>query len=151
MASFDLWIDGLLKAEGGFAPKDNTLGSVNFGITEAFLRDHGIDLTSDGTIDVQDVKALSTEKAKSIYHKYFWGVLRLDEIVDQRLANLIGHLGVNCGVGTAARFLQNAICSLREERVAVDGAIGPMTLAAANTLGALELVGWVKYWALDTT
>jgi len=147
VASFDLWIDGLLKAEGGFAAADNTAGAVNFGLTECFMREHNIDLTSDGKVDVQDVKALTVDEAKAIYRKYFWDAMKLDQIISQTLANLLGHMGVNQGTGTSVGFLQHALVDCGAA-IPEDGIIGALTVAAANTMPLAAVYKLVKHYAL---
>jgi lysozyme family protein len=148
VAEFEFWIDGLLKAEGGFAADDNGAGACNYGITERFLKQHNIDLTGDGLVDVKDVKALTPEEAKSIYRKYFWDPMWLDEIKDQRLANLLGHMGVNQGIGTAVGFLQNALQALGAV-IKTDCIMGPVTLVSANDARISPYCTlMVKYFAL---
>lgn len=73
------------------------------------------------------------------YQIGFWNVNRLSEIPCQLLAENVYDAGVNCGTGTAAKFLQKAINKLKPNAVAVDGAIGNKTIEAASQLG-LDLV-----------
>ena len=128
MAEFDSAVEKLLKLEDGFAPADNNAGAVNFGITQQFLRSIGRPAT------VEDVRALTREEAIALYREYFWDRLRISEIRDQRLAEVLFFAVVNMGPSRPVRYLQQGLCELRS-KVNVDGVIGPRTLAAINKLG----------------
>lgn len=74
---------------------------------------------------------------KQFYKKEFWNKLSLDQIKDQDIANEMFDTAVNQGTKTAAKYLQEALNLLnRNERdyqdIAVDGAVGPVTLGIAN-------------------
>jgi len=130
MAEFDSAVEKLLELEGGFAPADNNAGAVNFGITQQFLRSIGRPAT------VEDVRALTREEAIALYREYFWDRLRIGEIRDQRVAEMLFFAAVNMGPRYPIRYLQEALRELRRLRdVQVDGAIGPQTLSALNGLG----------------
>ena len=152
MASFDLWIDGLLKDEGGYAPRDNDRGAVNRGITQQtldWIHATRPDLVSALGLPLK-VADLTVDQTKGIYRVLYWNANRLTEINDQKLANLLGHMGVNQGTVTAAKFLQQAL-RLDGTPVKVDGVIGQQTLTAANTLLVITeeaLCVIVKYFAL---
>jgi lysozyme family protein len=64
--------------------------------------------------------------ARSIYDSSYCQPLCIEDIVNQDIANRVLSLGVNVGVVTAARLLQNAVS------VAGDGRIGPLTLHALD-------------------
>lgn len=133
MARFEDAIDGLLRAEGGFAEKDNTAGSVMCGITERFLRDHHIDLDGDQDTDRQDVVLVTKEIASNLYKRYFWNPLRLDEVKSQRVAELMFHMAVNQGLYWGAAHAQKTANCLGATLL-VDGNIGPKSLAAINDI-----------------
>lgn len=67
------------------------------------------------------------------YRVNFWDVNRLGELSSQEVANKVYDSGVNQGTGTAARILQSCL------DVDQDGAIGPITIAAANKRDGAEL------------
>jgi len=66
------------------------------------------------------------------YKKNFWNVLRLDEFVDQQLANSVYDFGVNSGTTRSAKFLQQSIISTYSLPLVADGQIGSKTLSALN-------------------
>lgn len=70
------------------------------------------------------------------YQKRYWDVNRLDEVKDQQLADNVCDCGVNCGTGTASRMLQRAAAEVSGKTLAIDGKIGPATLALVNQLNA---------------
>jgi len=86
-------------------------------------------------------KALSADKELEnlvllFYRAEFWNVNRLAEIPCQLLAENVYDAGVNCGTGTAAKFLQKAINQLKPNSITVDGAIGNKTIEATSQLGS---------------
>jgi lysozyme family protein len=140
MADFQKALAILLSHEGGFAPQDNTAGAVNFGITARFLKSLGLPHST------ADVRALTKERASGLYAMHFWNPLRLKDVKDQKLATLIFSMAVNMGPKKAVRLLQAALNNLSEckgkpERLAVDGALGPKTIAAVNGQLAEDVVG----------
>lgn len=111
-----------LKWEGGFVdhPQDPG-GATNMGITIGTLSDW---LGRPAT--VAEVRNLSRATAELIYRKRYWARVRGDEMPDG--IDLVAFDGaVNSGVTRGARWLQTAL------RVVVDGAIGPLTVRAAQT------------------
>ena len=81
-----------------------------------------------------NIKALTIEQASEIYHKDFWGTLRLDQIQNQTIAEELLDTAVNCGVGTSARIAQEAVnlTNYPDPDIEIDGKVGPATLAAIN-------------------
>jgi len=114
---FDSAVTRLFKLEGGYAQKDSTAGSVNFGITERFLD------TINYPVKPID---LTKKEAKELYRVYFWNKLKLDNIRHENLAQLIFICAVNVGTNRAIQLLQRIV------GVRTDGIIGPMTLKAVN-------------------
>lgn len=72
-----------------------------------------------------DIASLSLADAQTIYKRDYWDVVHGDELPPP-LALLVFDAAVNSGVSRAARWLQSTLS------VKVDGAIGPLTLAAAH-------------------
>lgn len=72
-----------------------------------------------------DIKNLTLDDARAIYHRDYWGRI-LGDHLPYALALATFDAAVNCGQLVGAGFLQAGL------RVRVDGAIGPITLAAAN-------------------
>lgn len=71
------------------------------------------------------------ELVQDFYEEHFWDALQLDRMIHQSVANELFDTAVNQGTGTAAKYLQKAL-NLLGNRLAVDGKVGPITLAAAN-------------------
>lgn len=65
------------------------------------------------------------------YLSRFWTPMKLGGLESQDLANQVFDQAVNSGSVKAIKLLQRA-CNALRQNVEVDGAIGPMTLAAAN-------------------
>lgn len=111
----------VLLFEGGYSdhPSDPG-GATNLGITKAVLeRFRGRGVTK------QEVRALTKEEAAEIYRRYYWLAAACDQLPDG-VDLAVFDCAVNQGVGRATRFLQQSA------NVAVDGAIGPRTLAAVK-------------------
>ena len=71
-----------------------------------------------------DVKDLSEDQAKACDKGEYWPTWA--SIQDDRLAAKLYDMGYNIGIGTAVKYLQDAV------GVPVDGHMGPLTLASAN-------------------
>lgn len=140
MANFEPAVKKTILAEGGFFYNHTTGEVVNMGVTLATLRSLGI-LHSTGTPSKEDVafvKSLTADEAKDIYRKEYWDPLHLDHINDQAVAAKVFDLAVNMGVVSAARFLQ-ASCGVAE-----DGVVGPITIARANAMDPVALLGSIR-------
>ena len=122
MANFDLFINRLLRLEGGYVnhPNDNG-GCTCKGVTlPVFRGSFGAGLNCD------DLKELTDDQAGLIYKSQYWNPCNADKIKSQRIANLLVDWAVNSGVRTACKGLQRIL------GVTVDGIIGPQTLNAIN-------------------
>jgi len=119
MSAFDAAIAFVLAREGGYVndPRDPG-GETNFGICR---RDFP-------NVDIAD---LTAEDASAIYLRQYWAPVHGDDL-PPGVALMVMDTAVNMGVGAAVRMLQS-VCG-----VAVDGDIGPKTLAAAAASGVLE-------------
>ena len=74
------------------------------------------------------------------YKAAYWDVKNLDLVNDQAIANELFDIGVNMGVGVAAKLLQEALnlCNRNQKDypdMVVDGKIGPVTLRTLNSHG----------------
>lgn len=119
----------VIQREGGYSnrPEDRG-GPTNWGITLATARDHGYE---------GDMRALPRSLAAKIYAGRYWTSLKLDQVaeISTELAAYLFDWGVNSGPGTAAEYLQRQLNVLNNRGalfadIAVDGAVGPGTLAA---------------------
>lgn len=139
---FALAVSGVLRAEGGYVddPADPG-GETKFGISKA-------------AYPALDIAALTEDDARLIYRRDYWEACRCD-LLPAPLDWLVFDAAVNQGVQAAGKMLQGAV------GVAVDGKIGPATVAAAKhadaeaparfmTLRAMRYAsspGWVRYGA----
>jgi len=122
-------IDFVLAHEGGYVnhAKDPG-GATNLGITRATLESwRGRPVTAE------DVKALHRNEALAIYKARYWEPACC-EALPAPLALIHFDTAVNCGIGAAARLLQQSAS------VRVDGQIGPKTLAAVSRANLPELL-----------
>lgn len=71
------------------------------------------------------------QKLASFYLAKYWTPARLGDLASQPLANRVYDMGVNGGMTTAVRLMQEAVNELGNT-IGVDGHIGPVTLAAVN-------------------
>jgi len=135
-ASFQTYLPLLLQVEGGYQnhPNDpgnfNSLGQnvgTNKGISARFY---------EGIINrpptVADMKAITTAQATQMYRQYFWNPVRADEINSQAVANTIVDHHVNSGQGV--RLAQQVLNNRFGKKLKVDNSMGPLTLAAINSV-----------------
>lgn len=118
LKAFDL----TLGKEGGYVndPLDPG-GETRFGISKRDYPD-------------EDLKALTTLRAREIYYRDFWLPLRLDEVSSPEISAEIFDTAVNAGKRRAAYIAQQALVYLGVT-VAVDGTMGPETVRAINAYG----------------
>jgi lysozyme family protein len=125
----DMAIRKILEHEGGYVNHpDDPGGATNKGITIATFRRY---IKHDGTI--ADLKALTTQQAVDVYKAQYWDKVRADDLpsgVDYTVADF----AVNSGPSRAAKYLQAAL------GVTQDGAIGPQTIAAAQSADTKSLI-----------
>lgn len=127
--SFNLFIDRILKAEGGYSdhPADKG-GPTNFGITQAVARANGYR---------GEMAHLPESLAREIYKKRYVVRPGFDRVavVHSGLAYELVDTGVNMGPAVAATFLQRWLNGFNQQGsryadVFVDGNIGEVTIAA---------------------
>lgn len=75
---------------------------------------------------LQDVQNISMATVTAIYQKLYWGPIKAAQIQDQRLATALFDVAVLSGNTAAVKMIQACV------DVAIDGAMGPATLAAIN-------------------
>jgi len=149
MASFDAFFPTLLKHEGGFVndPADPG-GATNKGITLATFQSSakqylGIDPT------LGNLKTLTDAQAGEIYKPLYWDKVRGDDIELQELADIVFDFQVNAG-GSASKLLQRVLNELgTQPPVAVDGDIGPGTMAALNRMDQRAIYRRYKQGRID--
>lgn len=107
---FSNYIEHILNAEGGYVndPLDNG-GETNFGISKRAYPN-------------LDIKNLTIEQAKDIYHRDYWLKAKCDRLPNE-LQAIHFDSAVNHGVSRAVKLLQKAIGTVK-----VDGIIGFQTI-----------------------
>lgn len=140
----------LLAKEGGYSndPVDRG-GETIFGITAATARAAGY----SGAM-----RAMTRDQAVAIYEQRYWKGPGFDLIdaVFPDLAERLFDIGVNCGPGTGAKFLQRALNVLNGggslwPDLKVDGDAGPATRQALQAflnqrgpMGRATLLGMIR-------
>jgi lysozyme family protein len=120
----------IVAREGGFVnDPDDPGGATNFGVTIHTMRRLGLDLTGDGKIDVDDVRALTREQAIDIFIEHYWRRPRIDALPELLQASVFD-MFVNAGAN-AVRVLQRLLVEMGYD-IEVDGLIGPQTIRAAQ-------------------
>ncbi len=124
-------IDAVIDREGGYVhhPADRG-GATRFGITEAVARANGYH---------GEMRLFARAAAVAIYRRAFWLRPGWDRVAERapRIAAELFDTGVNMGPVVAAGFLQRALNALNRGAtdypdVALDGRVGPQTLAALD-------------------
>lgn len=129
MSQFSPAMDFLLNFED--APRsyaetvDNNGGKVIAGINSKFF-------PSQESAIASVAPSQRPQPVAQFYYVNFWMPLQAGGINDQDVANRLLSCGVNCGMGTAVRLLQQAVNAIHPGTVAQDGLIGPLTLEAVN-------------------
>ncbi len=120
----------IVAREGGYVDDpDDPGGATNFGVTIGTLRRLGHDLTGDGRVDRDDVRALTQAQAVAIFVQYYFERPQIGAL-PQVLQPSVFDMYVNTGAN-AVKVLQRLFNDMRIE-VDVDGVIGPQTIAAAQ-------------------
>lgn len=127
--SIDQMIDALIGREGGFSDHPSDPGKrTRWGVTETVARQHGY---------TGDMRLLPRDFAVNVYRKTYFAAPGFDKVyaLSQRVAEEMFDTGVNMGVSIPGPWLQRSLNVLNRQQadykdIAVDGAIGPATIAA---------------------
>ncbi len=120
----------IVAREGGFVnDPDDPGGATNFGVTIHTMRRLGLDLTGDGRVGVDDVRALTRTQAVDIFIEHYFKRPLIAEL-PEALQPTVFDMYVNAG-GNAVKILQRLLREMGYE-VSVDGALGPQSLAAVR-------------------
>ena len=119
----------IVAREGGFVnnPADPG-GATQYGVTLATLQRLRLDLTGDGTVTQDDVRAVTPTRARDIFITHYFNRPKLD-LLPQRIQPSVFDMYVNAGAN-AVKILQRLLRQMGQD-VAVDGIVGPQTAAAA--------------------
>lgn len=126
--SFARAISHVLEWEGGYVnDPDDPGGETNFGISKRAYPDLNIrELSRDGAID--------------IYRRDYWKKYRLDDVQDEEIAEYIFDMVVNHGGSNAIKMVQRTVNAFIKSDIEVDGGMGPLTLAAINSVNPERLL-----------
>ena len=120
----------IVAREGGYVnDPDDPGGPTKYGVTIHTMRRLGLDLNGDGRIDATDVQQLDRAQAVTIFVEHYYHRPRIDRLPQVFQASVFD-MYVNAGAN-AVRILQRLLVDMRIP-VAVDGVIGPQTIAAAT-------------------
>ena len=121
LTTFNEIIEKVLEHEGGYVndPTDRG-GETKYGITKKFYPD-------------VDIKNLTKDQAKHIYHTDYWRRGKCDEL-PSRLRHIYFDMLVNFGKRGAVKVLQRAANAKNKDKIDVDGGLGPATLKAIQNL-----------------
>tara|TARA_R100000152_G_C6733529_1_gene157935 strand:- start:125 stop:610 length:486 start_codon:yes stop_codon:yes gene_type:complete len=121
LTTFEEIIEKVLAHEGGYVNDPNDRGGeTKYGITKKFYPD-------------VDIKNLTIDQAKHIYHTDYWRRGKCDEI-PSKLRHIYFDMLVNFGKRGAVKVLQKAANAKNKDKIDVDGGLGPATLKAIQNL-----------------
>ena len=120
-ATFEEIIEVVLEHEGGYVnDPDDAGGETKYGIAKRWYPS-------------VDIKNLTIEQAKHIYHTDYWRPAKCDSVPPQ-LRHIYFDMCVNFGRRGAVKVLQQAANSKLRNKIKVDGGIGPNTLKAIQNI-----------------
>ncbi len=142
MAEFTQAFAHVLGHEGGYVDDPADAGGETYkGIARVHHGDWGgfrrIDAARerDGFPDVLEEDGILQRQVRKFYKDHYWDRLLGDHITDQALATELFDTGVNMGLRTAVRFLQESVNLLDRGApggLVVDGWLGRKTLDAVH-------------------
>lgn len=122
MTDFARSLPVILKAEGGYVhDPDDRGGATNKGVTQKTYDSW----RKSELLPVRPVKEIQDVEVETIYRQDYWFAGRCDALA-WPVSLVHFDACVNHGVGRASKMLQDAA------GVAVDGKVGPKTIAAVN-------------------
>lgn len=123
MADFLPAFEKMIVAEGGYVI--HTVKHDKGGTTYAGISRNNWPSWSGWSIIDQGGEP-QADLVRGFYRAHFWTPLRLEEIKDQRVAEMLFDFGVNAGLVVATKLAQIVVGTTP------DGRIGPKTIAALN-------------------
>ena len=120
--------EDIVAREGGYVnDPDDPGGATKYGVTVHTMRRLGLDLDGNGAVDASDVRHLSRAQAVEIFMQHYFLRPRIAELPEGLQASVFD-MYVNAG-SNAVKILQQLLVDMGET-LDVDGAIGPLTIAA---------------------
>jgi lysozyme family protein len=133
--TFQSCINAILEHEGGLSrDKGDPGGTTQWGISLRYLKNMGLDLNGDGVINDEDVIGLHKDGAVEIYRRYWWNKYKYAAFNELVVVEKVFDLAVNMGGLAAHKLLQISINRLNDKPITVDGLLGGITFAAANSM-----------------
>ena len=123
MSDYRMAIEKVLRHEGGYVkdPLDHG-GETYRGISRKYFpRWEGWSI-----VEVNHFDARLDEMVVQFYKKFFWDVIRLSEVNDQFIAEMLLNISVNIGKRALVKKVQRIL------GVNPDGIIGPITIGTIN-------------------
>jgi lysozyme family protein len=124
----------IVAREGGYVnDPDDPGGATKHGVTIGTMRRLGLDLDGDGRVTPADVRRLNRGQATDIFIEHYFegpGIAALPEVLQPSVFDMYVNAGAN-----AVRILQRLLTRMGFP-CAVDGAIGPQTIGAAEVAAA---------------
>lgn len=118
------------KEEGGYSnDAHDPGGATNYGIIQTEYNGYR---TTKG-LPVQSVRYITKAEADDIYTTYYWNRVHGDEL-PSGIDLVLYDYAVNSGVSRAVKYGQRIL------KVAVDGKLGPITLAAIKAVDEREFI-----------
>ena len=131
--NLDKAIEHMLKEEGGYVnhPADPG-GRTNLGVTQKVWEEW-----VGHPVDEKQMRELTKADVVPLYQRKYWNACRCSEL-PSGLDLCLYDTSDNSGPGLAVKLLQSCL------GVAVDGAIGPNTIAAANQFRGSALIHLIE-------
>lgn len=147
MDSVDLIAQEIVRREGGYVnDPDDPGGATKHGVTIHTMRRLGLDLNSDGKVDVQDIRALTQTQAIKIFKDHYFVKPRIGEL-PMGLQASVFDMYVNAG-NQAVKILQRLLAQF-DHPVRVDGGLGPQTLKAVAKVVVMAPVYFVDAYGIE--
>lgn len=138
--NFNYAIKFVLSHEGGLDNNKSDPGGItNYGISLRYLRNENIDLNKDGEINKKDVIDLTKDEAIEIYFQKWWKHYKYDRINDTIIAAKIFDFSVNGGASQSTKLVQNALISLGQKDILVDGVMSDALIKKINDSNPIKL------------
>lgn len=120
----------IVVREGGFVnDPDDPGGPTNRGVTLKTLQALGVDLTGDGRVSIDDLKRVTPDQAAEIFLEHYFRARGLDKLPAE-IRGPVFDMAVNAGA--AGVVLLQTLLNTLGDHLAVDGVVGPKTIAAAE-------------------